>query len=238
MRYNKKMIVSKIPGIEAIAFDIDGTLYPAWKLTLHAVPFFIRHIRFMKAFRKVRRILHKHSSSDPDKALPDFFNVQNELLATQLNSTPQEIGNFLDKEIYQGWKKKFLRIRPYPFAKEAIIRLKEAGFKIGILSDFPPEQKGSVWDILPLCDVALDSEAVGALKPSRIPFLKLAEALNTPCERILYVGNSKAYDIAGASAVGMKTAYIVNPLVSFFRKKPPYADISFSNYRQFLNYVL
>ena len=70
------MIVSKIPGIEAVAFDIDGTLYPAWKLMLHAVPFFIRHIRFMKAFGKVRRILHGYSSSDPDTALPDFFNLQ------------------------------------------------------------------------------------------------------------------------------------------------------------------
>ena len=232
------MVASKIPGIEAIAFDIDGTLYPAWKLTLRAVPFFIRHIRFMNAFRKVRRILHEYSSSNPDKVLPDFFNEQSELLAAQLSISTQEAGDFLDREIYKGWKKIFLRIRPYPFAKEAIIRLKEAGFKIGILSDFPPEQKGSVWGMLPLCDAALDSEAFGALKPSRIPFLKLAEALNTPCERILYVGNSKAYDVAGASSVGMKTAYIENPLVSFFRKKTPYADISFSNYRQFLNYVL
>ena len=66
------MVASKIPGIEAIAFDIDGTLYPAWKLTLRAVPFFICHIRFMNAFRKVRRILHEYSSSDPDKVLPDF----------------------------------------------------------------------------------------------------------------------------------------------------------------------
>ena len=232
------MIVSKIPGIEAIAFDIDGTLYPAWKLTLRAAPFFIRHIRFMKAFGKVRRILHRHSSSEPDKPLPDFFKLQNELLATQLTISAQEAGVFLDREIYKGWKKIFLRIRPYPFAKEAIIRLKEAGFKIGILSDFPPEQKGSVWGILPFCDVALDSEVLGALKPSRIPFLKLAEALNTPCEHILYVGNSKAYDVAGAAAVGMKTAYIANPLVLPLRKKPPYADISFSNYRQFLKYVL
>ena len=232
------MIVSKIRGIEAIAFDIDGTLYPSWKLTLHSVPFFIRHIRFMKAFAKVRSILHEYSSSEPDKALPDFFKVQNELLATHLTVSVQEARTFLEREIYNGWKKKFVCIRPYPFAKEAIIRLKEAGFKIGILSDFPPEQKGSVWGILPLCDVALDSEALGALKPSRIPFLKLAEALNTPCERILYVGNSKAYDVAGASAAGMKTAYIAHPLVSFLKKKPPYADISFSNYRQFLNNVL
>ena len=232
------MIASKISGIEAIAFDIDGTLYPAWQLTLHVVPFFVRHIRFMNAFGKVRHILHKHSALEPDKALPDFFNLQKALLSEHLNISTQEAGAFLDKEIYEGWRKKFLRIRPYPFAKEAISRLKAAGFKIGILSDFPPEQKGSVWGILPLCDVALDSEAIGALKPSRIPFLKLAEALNTPCERILYVGNSKAYDVAGAAAVGMKTAYIENPIVSVFRKKPPYADISFSNYRQFLNYVL
>jgi len=232
------MIVNKISGIEAIAFDIDGTLYPAWKLTLRAVPFFIRHIRFMQAFGKVRRILHEYGSSEPDKVLPDFFSVQNELLATHLSISAQEAGVFLDREIYKGWNKTFLRIRPYPFAKEAIIRLKEAGFKIGILSDFPPEQKGSVWGILPLCDAALNSEVLGALKPSRIPFLKLAEALNTPCERILYVGNSKAYDVAGAAAVGMKTAYIANPLVSLLRKKTPYADISFSNYRQFLKYVL
>ena len=238
MRYNKKMIVSKIPGIEAIAFDIDGTLYPAWKLTLRSIPFFIRHIRFMQAFGKVRRILHKHSASEPDKPLPDFFKLQNELLASHLNISAQEARVFLDREIYDGWKKTFLHIRPYSFAKEAIILLKEAGFKIGILSDFPPEQKGSVWGILPLCDTALDSESLGALKPSCIPFLKLAEALDTPCERILYVGNSKAYDVAGASAVGMKTAYITNPLVSLLRKKPPYADISFSNYRQFLKYVL
>jgi len=232
------MIVSKIPGIEAIAFDIDGTLYPAWKLTLRAIPFFIRNIRFMKAFAKVRRILHKYSSSEPDKVFPNFFNLQSELLANQLHISAQEAGAFLDREIYKGWQKKFLHIRPYPFAKEAISRLKEAGFKIGILSDFPPEQKGSVWGILPLCDVAMNSEVLGALKPSRIPFLKLAEALDTPCERILYVGNSKAYDVAGASAAGMKTAYIANPFVLFLRKKPPYADISFSNYRQFLNYVL
>ena len=93
------MIISKIPGIEAIAFDIDGTLYPAWKLTLRAAPFFIRNIRFMQAFRKVRRILHKHSASEPDKPLPDFFKLQNELLASHLNIPAQEAGDFLEKEI-------------------------------------------------------------------------------------------------------------------------------------------
>lgn len=231
-------MIRKIDGIEAIAFDIDGTLYPTWKLTVRMLPFLLRHIRFMNAFRKVRLILHEHSIAEPDKALPDFFNLQNQLLADSLSISRQEAAHFLVQEIYTGWKKYFLYIRPYHFVYEAIVQLKTHGFKIGILSDFPPEQKGNVWNILPLCDAAIHSESTGALKPSRIPFRTLAEALGTPYERILYVGNSKTYDIGGAAAVGMKTAYIVHPLVSALTKRSPCADISFSNYRQFLRYML
>ena len=236
------MTTRKIADIDAIAFDIDGTLYPAWKLTLRIIPFFICNARFLNAFRKTRRILPPHSISDPDKVLPNFFELQSELLAAYLNITFDEAQSFLENKIYQGWKKTFLHIKPYPFAREAIERLKAAGFKIGILSDFPPEQKGNVWDILPFCDAAINSEAEGALKPSHIPFRRLAQALGTSCDRILYVGNSKPYDVAGAAAVGMKTAYIANPVVSAWLsvlgKSEPHADISFSNYRQFLNYVL
>lgn len=232
------MVGKKIDGIDAVAFDIDGTLYPTWKFAVRMLPFFIRHIRFMNAFRKVRHILHNRSLRTPDETLPDFFTTQNELLANYLAISHREAADFLEREIYSGWEKYFLCIRPYPFVYEVITRLKTEGFKIGVLSDFPPEQKGDAWGILPLCDAAVDSETVGALKPSRLPFLALAEALHTPCERILYVGNSKPYDIGGAALVGMKTAHIVNPLVSFLWKRPPYPDISFSSYRQFLHYVL
>lgn len=235
------MISSKIPDIEAIAFDIDGTLYPAWKLTVHILPFLMRNIRFMQAFSKIRRLLHKQSKMNPDTALPDFFALQSTLLAARLNTSPESIKKFLDEEVYTGWQHIFRTIRPYAFAREAIVQLKAAGFKIGILSDFPLEQKGDVWGILPLCDAALNSEATGALKPSHIPFHRLAEALDTPCNRILYVGNSKTYDIAGAAAVGMKTAYIEKPIIARLfplKKNTIDADISFSNYRQFLQYVL
>ncbi|MEL3905922.1 MAG: HAD family hydrolase [Treponema sp.] len=230
--------MSKISGIDAIAFDIDGTLYPSWKFTLRCIPFFFKNIRFMNAFRQVRSLLHKHSTLQPDRALPDFFTVQNELLADHLSISAEEAGAFLKEHIYEGWRKEFERIKPFPFAKEAVMQLKAAGFKIGMLSDFPPEQKGTVWDILPLCDAVIGSESTGALKPSRIPFMRLSEVLETPCERILYVGNSRAYDVAGAAAAGMKTACIESALSYFLRRKHARPDISFSNYRKFLKYVL
>lgn len=232
------MPIKKITGIDAIAFDIDGTIYPTWKFAIEIFPFFIRHIRFMNAFGKVRHALHKRSLCAPDEGAPDFFYRQNELLAERLTISYQEAADFLEKEVYSGWKKHFLRIRPYPFVYETITRLKKEGFKIGVLSDFPPDQKGDVWGILPLCDAAVDSEQVGALKPSRLPFLQLARDLDTPCERILYVGNHKQYDVGGAASVGMKTAHIASPFVSCLTRKPPRPDISFSGYRQFLCSVL
>ncbi|MGP1577495.1 MAG: HAD family hydrolase [Treponema sp.] len=224
-------------NIEAVVFDIDGTLYPSWKFTLMILPFFIRHSSFIIAFAKVRKRLHQISSNNPEKAAADFFAVQNELLAQQLGITAEEAGAFLTAYIYTGWKKYFAKIQPYAGATEAVRQLKQAGLKIGILSDFPPEQKGNVWGILPLCDAAVGSEMIGALKPSRIPFRYIAEQLNTPLEKILYVGNSKKYDIAGAAAAGMKTAYI-RPAVFSFLDMYANADIYFSNYRQFLKYMV
>ena len=140
------MISNKIPDVEAIAFDIDGTLYPAWKFTVRVLPFFIRHMCFMNAFGKTRRILHKRSMDAPDTVFPDFFNLQNELLAAYLNISVQEAGAFLEKMIYKGWKKTFLHIRPYPFVKEAIERLKFFPYKRPVLKSVfcrisPPNRK-------------------------------------------------------------------------------------------------
>ena len=113
----------------------------------------------------------------------------------------------------------------------SIKKLKDKGYKIGILSDFPPEQKGEIWGIKKICDVVLGAEDAGALKPSVIPFNKLAENLGIPSENILYVGNSHKYDVMGAKKAGMKATWIQTP--GFFKKRSSkIADISFFHYNQ------
>ena len=224
--------------LDAVAFDIDGTLYPSWKMTLQCIPFACRYMHFMRAFKKVRRVLHERSAAQPEVPFDDLFGMQQNLLAEQLGIDPDEAGRFIRENIYQGWQPYFARIKPYPYIHETMHKLKAAGLKIGILSDFPPEQKGTLWGLLPLCDTVIGSESTGALKPSHVPFMRLAESLAVPCERILYVGNSETSDIAGAAAVGMKTAYIRHPAAGLLGKKMQKADISFSNYRQFLQIML
>lgn len=227
--------------ITAIAFDIDGTLYPAWRLNIRILPFVLRHFRFMQAFNRARSIIRRHQNENPDGAYPDFFDLQARLISEKIHRPPERIKAFLEDEIYNGWKDTFKAIKPYDFAKEAVIKLKKRGFKIGILSDFVPSQKNDMWGILPYCDAVLGSEETGALKPSPVPFRLLAERLGEPCGKILYVGNNLKYDVEGAKAAGMYTACIKSRLSLFLSKlfkKPVKPDIYFSNYRQLLKFIL
>lgn len=227
-----------IKDLDAIAFDIDGTLYPNWGLNRRLGPFLFANARFLVCFGKVREEIRVWQETHPGESHRDFFEWQASLMAPYIGLSITESRKLIDEKIYEGWKPIFSRVKPFPYLNETFRSMKEAGLKIGLLSDFRPDQKGDIWGLSPLCDVILGSEESGALKPSPVPFKALAAALGVKCERILYVGNSVRSDVQGASAVGMKTACIINPIAFFFGRKAHLADISFASYRQLTRIVL
>ena len=218
--------------IDAVAFDIDGTLYPNAALYARAAGHFLRNARFFAAFGKARKALHAENAASPP--LEPFRERQARLLAALLGCSMEAAAQRADEVIYSGLEPFFQKIKPHPHIKETFSALKKAGFKLGILSDFPPEQKGTVWGLAPFCDAVISSESAGALKPSPVPFGALAEALGAPHERILYVGNSLKSDAEGARAAGMKSALILSKWDAFNFKKNRGCDISFYSYRKFL----
>lgn len=221
-----------IEGIKAVAFDIDGTLYPDYRLYIRMPFYFVRHLSFFLKYNKVRHILHQTAP------LGDFYEYQARLLADELHVSIDEARNQISKNCYQGLTPFFSRVKPYKGAIETALAFKEAGLKIAILSDFPPEQKGDIWGLKDACDVVMGSEESGALKPSIYPFRILATRLGLKPEEILYVGNSNRYDVAGSKAAGMKSAFIVKGWKKLLGKKNLDADISFTNYRQLRDIVL
>ncbi len=224
--------------IDAIAFDIDGTLYPNWSLYRRLLPFLARNARFLAGFGRVRRRIRDWQSAHPGVPRPDFFAWQAELLAEELDCGVETARKRLHDGVYEGWKPIFRKVRPYPHLKESFAALRESGLKVGILSDFLPSQKENLWGLEPLCDVVMGAEETGALKPSPIPFMAFAKAIGVAPGRILYVGNSVESDVRGASAAGMKTACIVNPVALALGFRAPGADISFSSYRKLTAIVL
>ncbi len=221
-----------LADIKAVAFDIDGTLYPSLSLYWRLVPYIIRHFRFYLHYNKVRKIMHRTAP------LPDFYEYQARLLASELGCSSNRAKAMIKVIAYDGLRPYFKKIKPFKHVFDTFKALREKGYKIALLSDFPPDQKGDIWGLIPYCDLILGTEEIGALKPSKYPFGIMSIALDLEPGQILYVGNSVKFDVRGANYAGMKSAIIVSPIKKIFSKKIKEANISFSNYRQFLNFMI
>jgi putative hydrolase of the HAD superfamily len=221
-------------NLGAAAFDLDGTLYPNYRLNFRLIPFILRNLPLLTAFGRARDRLRERPR---DLFLPgeDFYSVQARIAASFLkNSDSAELRERVDRLIYRGWESHFTKIKLYPQVRETLIRLKQGGLKLALLSDFPPERKLEALGLGGLWDLVLCSETLGALKPDPLPFENLARNLDLEASRILYVGNSLPYDIRGAKNAGFMTA-----LISPWRnRRPPEADFVFFSYRKLGRYVL
>ena len=229
------MYILNLGEIDAVAFDIDGTLYRNLVFYIRVLPHYLKHWHFFIKFNKVRKILRADKRNE--KGYNDLFRTQIGFLAKELSCTLPEAEQQLNDIVYEGLRPYFEKINACHGAAELIHKLKAAGVKIALLSDFPPEQKGEIWGIKKDCDLLLSSELIGALKPSSKPFEKLAEKLEVPADRILYIGNSHKYDIAGPKKLGIKAGWFVPWIRGMFGIKSKIADITFWRYRQLDKFI-
>jgi len=233
-------------GIEGIAFDLDGTLYPNYRFNLRLFPFILKEWRLLLAFGKARRIIRHEQENDSSplhisgvsKNNGGFYEYQADITAKILGVPKEGMKEKIDQFIYRGWEPLFKKIKLFKKASQTLTALRNAGYKLGLLSDFPPDTKLEYLGISGIWDAVLCSEHSGAIKPNPLPFKELAAAMSLPCEKILYVGNSRPYDVVGAARVGMKTAWIKNRLFPGRGAKEPKPDFAFSNYRQLYNFML
>jgi putative hydrolase of the HAD superfamily len=248
-------------GINAVAFDIDGTLYPNYRLYSRLLPFILTNPRLMRDFGKARKILHhiEWGGKSPPGAhyvaptphcggtgLPpqrppsatiadEFHRMQAELVAEYSKKSPEETNKKIESFIYGSWQNHFKHIKPFPRVRQTIEKFRQRGLKTAAMSDFPIGRKLEFMKLDGIWDVELCTEDFGALKPALKPFQSLSNALQTPPEGILYVGNSVRFDIAGAKNSGMRAA-LIRRLPSFSGAGG--ADFIFRDYRQLERFVL
>jgi putative hydrolase of the HAD superfamily len=218
--------------LDGVAFDLDGTLYPDYRLFIRLIPFFLKESKLLWAMGKARDILRKEKTEGP------FYEIQARLMAEILRDEAPAVRERTERLIYRGWEPIFKEIRLYAHARETLETFRREGLKLGLLSDFPPEKKLEYLGLSDCWDAVRCSEASGRLKPDPRSFGELARGMALPPERILYVGNSLSYDVAGARKAGMRTALIRPKLKKKHRSPLENADFVFSDYRQLSIYVL
>jgi len=205
--------------LEAVGFDVDGTLYPNARMYVRSIPFSLCHLRFLYHFGRVRKEIRRI------RPIEDFRSLQAHMLGDRLGVSPDRADRMISVHVYHSWERGLRRVAPFAGVRGVLGRLRALGLKLGVVSDFPVERKLGYLGLSGLWDCSFSSEDIGYLKPNPEPFRHLAACLGVAPDRVLYVGNSYAYDVRGARSAGMKTAHLT-------RRAPAgsEADLSFSNY--------
>ena len=214
-------------SVKAVAFDIDGTLYPNRSMYFHSLPFYLLHLRQVTAFSKIRRDIRDIVPVE------DFSGLQADLLGRELGLDREQAARVVEDIFYGEWENIFKRVRPFPGVGELLADLREKGIRTAALSDFPVGRKLEYFGLDGRWDLVMSSNESGYLKPSKEPFLELARRLDLNPADILYVGNNFEYDVLGSREAGMKSAYIAPS----WKRKRSEPDFQFSRYSQLTSYI-
>ena len=242
----------KAPRFPAVAFDLDGTLYPNSSFYARLIPFLLKESGYLRAFGKARdrlrmeyAALEINEAKTGEKLSPagnndSFYKIQARYMSVILKTGADSLEKKTEEIIYRGWEPLFKKVRLYSHVIDTLKTLRENGVKLALMSDFPPDKKIEYLGLSGLWDAVMCSETIGRLKPDPLPFIELQKTLNLPADEILYVGNSFSYDVLGARKIGMKTAWIRQKSMYFFpdKKRERQADFVFFDYRQLRNFVL
>jgi HAD superfamily hydrolase (TIGR01549 family) len=99
-----------------------------------------------------------------------------------------------------------------PGAPQVLASLKEAGYRLGLLSNTMFTGQAHIADLSRFgldgyFDAMLFSGDVGKWKPTAAPFLQVAEELGVGPETAVYIGDDPASDIVGGRRAGMRTIH-------------------------------
>jgi FMN phosphatase YigB (HAD superfamily) len=111
--------------IEAVVFDIDGTLYPNASMYWRSIPFALKNFGLLRAFNKVRKNIRKY------ELIEDFPTLQNKLLAEEMKITPGEAKRFLEKKVFQDWFQVFKNLKLFPASRKCWKTSKNGRFPWG-----------------------------------------------------------------------------------------------------------
>jgi membrane protein len=181
---------------KAILFDIDGTLVDsnefhvlAWAEVFHAAG---HEFRFAK--------LHAQIGKGAD----------NYVQALLPNATDDEAEKFGEEHGRLFRKHYFDRLKPFPGARDLIVRCKDEGLTVFLATSASAEELDHHLDIIGirgLVDGTTSADDVGNSKPSPDIFETAARKAGVSPEEALAVGDTP-FDIEAAASAGIRTVAV------------------------------
>ncbi|MDV2994864.1 MAG: Phosphorylated carbohydrates phosphatase [Chroococcidiopsis sp. SAG 2025] len=195
-------------AIEAVIFDIDGTLVDtvdfhaqSWKRTF-------QHFGRQIPYEQIRAQIGKGS----DKLMPVFFSVE-ELNRVDDDRSPTKGERMRDyrRELYK--REYHPRIKAFPQVRDLFLRIKADGKRIALASSATKDDLATYTQILnveDLVDAATTTTEVKSSKPEPDIFLSTLDKLGgiAPA-RVIVVGDTP-YDAEAASKANLRTIGVLS----------------------------
>jgi len=187
---------SKLRGV---IFDMDNTLFDFVEAKMIACTSVVRHI----------------NAGDPEELFSYFrrdkYGFENlENISDYLNDY-----NLYSREVFIQCcgiyrREKVNNIKLYPEVRNTMLKLKNMGLILGLLTDADMDNTVSRIKKVRLCNYFksfFTHDITGEKKPSHIPFNYALNSMNLHPHETLFVGDSLRRDIMPSKQIGMTTAY-------------------------------
>lgn len=216
-------------AVKAVAFDIDGTFYPLAETHRRVMRASLFHLPFALKYNRARQTLRTKDSFLTLEPLTRETNAERMCSLMYEDDESWRVRKFLEKEkkvFTDRYYELFKNIKPYDGVEDVLSLLKEKGYPMAVLSDFPVGSKIKALGFDLYFPVQLSSEDIGRYKPCLTPFMVLSEKLGVAPQNILYIGDSPTKDVEGSRRAGMKSV-----LISQKREKSD-ADLTVADWKE------
>jgi len=220
-------------AVEAVIFDVDGTLYDHARLRRRMFVRLLRRLATSRSGWRDVRVLRTFRRTRERLALAEVDDVGRRQFVEAAAATGSSVDEV--RAIVNRW----IELEPLAFMGRyaapgigGFVRgLRERRVRTGVFSDYPADDKLSVLGVS--VEVVRDAAAldVGRLKPHPQGFLRVAELLNVRPDRCLIIGDRDDRDGEAARRGGF----------SFLRKVEPGRNLGpmqFSRFEQLKREIL
>ncbi len=191
--------------IRGVVFDLDHTLFDRYSTLRNVLPTFYTHYR-----KNIPEDLSAEAFIDRFILLEKeyvYFGWKRLIRACVddgilIGLSEEDFSEVIHYILHSCWT---MDAVPYSFTDTTLLKLREMGCKIGIITNGSHDVQSRKIQILGLekyTDEIIISGDIGAHKPNAKPFELMSERLQIPPEQLLYVGDNPVNDVDGSRNAG------------------------------------
>ncbi len=193
-----------LEGIEACVFDAYGTLFDVASAVKSCQDLLGDKAEALNVLWRSKQIEYTWLRSLMG-TYEDFWRVTGDALDYALESLEID-----DADLRHKLMDLYLRLAPFPEAKQVLERLRDAGLRLAILSNGSPRMLGAAVenaDLGPLLEAVISVDDIGIYKPHPSVYQRAVDTLGVEATRICFL-TSNGFDVYGAAAFGLRVVWV------------------------------